>query len=118
MIPGNFNFPHPFKRGDTFNGFQFEILQDDLPVNLVGSTIKIQVRKNRQTAPVVEWLTSDGSITIGGVDNNEINMLAKTGAQMDIEEGTYQYDVNVLLASGVTNTYVEGRFQIVNDFSR
>ena len=121
MIPGIYNFTLPQKRGDTFNGFQFEINVEVngvlSPVDFTGAVIKMQVRKNRQTAPVAEWLTSDGSITISGVNNNEINIAAKTGPQMDIEEDTYLYDINVVLANGVTNTYVEGRFSIGNNIS-
>lgn len=128
MTPGIYNFSDPprkpFKRGDTFNGHQFEIFTvtppstTPVPVNFIGAVIKIQLRIKPGSPVVMEWLTSNSSITITGASNNIINMLTKTGLQMEIEPGKYRYDINVLLANGVTNTYVEGTMEIVDDISR
>ena len=45
-------------------------------------------------------------------------MAQKTGEQMQINRGVYKYDLQVIHANGITNTYVEGTIEIVNDISR
>lgn len=117
MIPGEYNFP-AHTRGDTFNGHSFTITLNAVAVNFTGAVITIQFRRKPGSTPVLEWLTSDGSITISGAGNNVITMTAKTGVQMEVEPGSYEYDINVVLASGVTNTYVKGTIEIVDDISR
>jgi len=117
MTPGVYNFK-PHKRGDTFNGHQFEVSLNSVPVDFTGATIKIQLRRKAGVASVLEWSTADGSITISGPSSNIINMGVKTGLQMEVEAAKYLYDLNVVLANGVTNTYVEGTFEIVNDITR
>ena len=117
MTPGIYNFK-PHKRGDTFNGFMFEVTQDFIPVDFTGAVITIQLRVKPGSAVVLEWKTSDGSITISGAGNNIINMNEKTGPEMNVAPNTYKYDINVVLANGVTNTYVAGIFPIVDDISR
>lgn len=117
MTPGTYNFPKQ-KRGDTFAGHSFEVFDDGVPVNFVGADIKLQVRKNSNQPIVLEWKTSDASIIISGASNNIISMAAKTGTVMDIEGFPYLYDVQALLSTGVTNTYLEGTFEIVNDITR
>lgn len=118
MTPDTYNFPN-HRRGDTFNGYQFEINQNGDPVDLTGADIKIQFRTTPESRNVVlEWSTEDGSITISGAESNVINMGIKEGSEMDVAPGTYKYDIHVLLSSGVTNTYVKGSMKITNDISR
>lgn len=121
MIPGKHNFV-PHKRGDTFNGHSFEIFvkvnEVLTPVNFTGAEILIQVKITPESNYILEWSTSNGGVTISGALNNVINMNVKTGLQMRIDPGIYQYDINVLLSNGVTNTYVEGTFVVVNNISK
>jgi len=118
MTPGTYNFPS-HRRGDIFNGHSFEINQNGNPVDFTGAEIKIQFRTTPESRHVVmEWLTSDGSITISGVGNNFINMEARDGEDMDVLPGVYKYDIQVVLSNGVTNTYVKGSMKIVNDITR
>jgi len=117
MTPGTYKFP-PHRRGDTFNGHMFEITQNDLPVDFTDAEIIIQFKSTAASKPVLQWLTSDGSITVSGAENNIINMAQKTGEQMQINRGVYKYDLQVMHANGITNTYVEGTIEIVNDISR
>lgn len=111
----------PQKRGDTFNGHSFGISvitppsTTPVPVDFSGAVIKLQVRKAAGYPVVLEWTTANGSITVAG---NIITMQPKTGAAMDIEAFKYVYDLQVLLSNGVTNTYVQGTFEIIDDISR
>lgn len=107
------------KRGDDFEGHSFEVMNEDgTPINLAGSNIKIQLRRNVNLTVILEWKTADGSITIIGASNNKINMGTKTGAQMDIDGFSYLYDLQVIFPSGITKTYVKGVFPIEEDISR
>ena len=117
MTPGTYNFK-PQKRGDTFSGFMFEVTQNSIPVDFTDAVITIQLRVKPGSKVILEWKTSDGSITISGAGNNVINMNVKTGPEMNVAPNTYKYDINVVLASGVTNTYVAGVFPIVDDITR
>src|SRR5688572_20158227 len=97
MTPGTYNFP-THRRGDTFNGLQFEITQNGDPVDFTGANIKIQFRSTPESKRIAfEWSTDEGSITISGGSNNVINMAAREGAEMDITPGTYDYDLQVVL---------------------
>src|ERR1700752_360837 len=103
MTPGTYNFPSHL-RGDTFNGHSFEISQNGDPVDFTGAEISIQFRTTANSRRIIlEWSTFDGSITISGAENNVIYMGVKDGDEMDIPPGTYKYDMQVVLASGVTN---------------
>lgn len=118
MTPGTYNFPS-HRRGDTFNGHSFEISQNGSPVDFTDADIKIQFRTTGESRNIIlEWSTGDGSITISGAGNNVIEMEAKTGEEMNVTPGTYKYDIQVVLANGVTNTYVKGAMKIVNDITR
>lgn len=117
MTPGTYDFP-AHRRGDTFNGHQIEINQNGAPVDLSGAAIKIQFRTRYAQRLALEWSTADSSITVSGASNNVIEMSAKTGDQMNIGPGIYTYDIQVILPSGVTNTYVEGSMEIINDVTR
>lgn len=120
MIPSTYNFPK-HKKGDTFNGHTFQISTgpEGGPFNYVdfsNAVAKLQLKRGAFANKALEWTSEDGSIVFD-VDG-KIIMNAKTGVQMDIEAGIYYYDLQVVLGNGVTNTYLTGTFEIVNDYTR
>lgn len=114
MTPGKYNFP-PHRRGDTFNGHTFTILEDSLPADFSGATAKIQLRRNAYSDVALQWATGGFGISF---DTNKVIMEPKPGTDMDLEPGLYLYDLQIIKIGGIVNTYVEGYFEIVNDITR
>jgi hypothetical protein len=101
-------------RNDSWSQI-FTIIADSVPVNLTGCTITIQVRKTASASTIDLTLsTSDSSITIGGVSNNQITLNKK----VTIAAGSYLYDMNVSFPSGVVKTYVWGSFFVQEDITK
>jgi hypothetical protein len=93
----------------------FSITAENVPVNLTGSTITIQVRKTANASAVDLSLSTGGNgITISGVGNNQI-VLNKV---VNIAAGNYLYDMNVTFPSGVVKTYVWGTFLVQEDITK
>ena len=93
----------------------FAITAENVPVNLTGSTITIQVRKTANATAVDLSLSTGGlGITIAGASNNQI-VLNKV---VNIAAGNYLYDMNVTFPSGVVKTYVWGTFLVQEDITK
>lgn len=101
-------------RNDTW-AQMFAISANNVPVNLSGSTITIQVRKTASASSIdLSLSTTDSSITIGGVNNNQITLNKK----VTIAAGSYLYDMNVAFPSGEVKTYVWGTFFVQEDITK
>jgi hypothetical protein len=93
----------------------FAITAENVPVDLTGSTITIQVRKTANATAVDLSLSTGGNgITISGAGNNQI-VLNKV---VNIAAGNYLYDMNVTFPSGVVKTYVWGTFLVQEDITK
>ena len=112
-------------RGDTFAGISFELNtqaspSDPLvPISLVGATVKMQVRIEPDSATnLIEWISSNAAqITITGIDNNKINILAKR-IPANAPAKKCVYDVQITFADGTIKTYIGGIFEILKDVTR
>jgi hypothetical protein len=101
-------------RNDTWSQV-FQILANNVAVNLTGCVITIQVRKTASASTIDLTLsTADSSITIGGASNNQITLNKK----VTIAAGSYLYDMNVLFPSGEVKTYVWGSFFVQEDITK
>ena len=99
------------QQGDTFNEVPFEILIDEVPLDLTDAIIKMQVKKDACASAILS-LTSVGNagITI----TNAVNGQFKINEQIiNIKPCNYQYDIQIELAGGEIKTYVGGLFQAV-----
>jgi hypothetical protein len=101
-------------RNDTWSQ-TFAILADVTPVDLSGSTILIQVRPTPTSTSVELTLsTANSSISIGGVDRNQITLNKK----VEVAAGSYVYDMNVTFPSGEVKTYIWGNFIVQEDITK
>jgi hypothetical protein len=101
-------------RNDTWSQV-FQILANNVAVNLTGSTITIQVRKTAAASSIdLSLSTADSTITIGGVSSNQITLNKK----VTIAAGSYLYDMNVAFPSGEVKTYVWGSFFVQEDITK
>ena len=93
----------------------FALLADTTPIDLSGCTILIQVRPSANSTTIALALTTaDSSITIGGVNRNQITLNKKA----DVAAGSYVYDMNVTFPTGEVKTYIWGNFIVQEDISK
>ncbi len=91
------------------------ITANDVPVDLTGSDVEIQVRKKPNSTDAELTLTEqNGGITVGGVDDNQITI----NYPVDIAAGTYVYDMVVVFPNGNEKTYIWGNFIVYEDITK
>ena len=70
--PANYNIQ--IWRNDTWSQV-FLLTANDVPIDLTGSTVEIQVRQRPNSETALLTLTeANGAITVGGVDDNQITI--------------------------------------------
>jgi hypothetical protein len=101
-------------RNDTWSQVMV-ITANDVPVDLTGSDVEIQVRKKPNSDTAEMTLTEqNGGITVGGVNNNQITI----NYPVDIAAGTYVYDMVVVFPNGNEKTYIWGNFIVYEDITK
>jgi hypothetical protein len=107
------NFTH--KRGDTFEAVNFEIMINEVAVDLTDTVIRMQLRKEYGGVIALN-LTSVDNAGLTIID--AINGLFKINEQIiNIEATNYLYDIQFNF-DGEIKTYVSGNFLITNDVTR
>jgi glyoxylate utilization-related uncharacterized protein len=107
------NFTH--KRGDTFEAVNFEIMINEVAVDLTDTVIRMQLRKEYGGVIALN-LTSVDNAGLTIID--AINGLFKINEQIiNIDAGNYLYDIQFNF-DGEIKTYVSGNFLITNDVTR
>jgi len=109
------NFSHI--KGDTFDEVNFELKINDAVVNLTGSTIRMQLRKNADDVTPALSLTSvaNAGITINAPTLGQFKINQQI---IDIPIGEYLYDIQLTYATGVVKTYIKGTFSITAEITR
>lgn len=106
------------KRNDTFNPF-VTLLENGTAFDFTGF--------NEANMQVKSASTSDTVIILMSLANSRLTLGGSTGVitwavekeDMDITEGTYVYDLEIInTTSGERETVLVGKFQIVNDVTR
>lgn len=101
-------------RNDTWSQVMV-LTANEVPISLVGSEVEIQVRKKPNSTDAEMTLTeTNGGITVGGVNNNQITI----NYPVDIAAGTYVYDMVVLFPNGNEKTYIWGNFIVYEDITK
>lgn len=110
----SYNFTHI--KGDTFEQVPFAILKNNVPLNLTGATIRMQLR-GECGGLIALNLTSvaNAGITI----TNATGGLFKINKQViDIAAGNYSYDLEIKFADNTIKTWLSGSFLIECDITR
>lgn len=103
-------------RGDTFKEYPFEILIDNVALNLTGAVIKMDIKKDACSLPALTLTSvSNNGITITDAVNGEFKINQQI---ISIPAGNYQYDIQITLANGAVNTWVGGLFQVINTITQ
>lgn len=110
MIAGDYNFK-THVAGDTFEGVQITLTltsgETTSPIDLTGSTIKLQFIKVGNTA-VASTLEIGSGITVDDAANGIFSIDPFT---VWSDDGIYEYDVQVTNGSTV-KTYMKGEFKV------
>ena len=101
------------KTGDTFNGVDFELLINGLPKDLTGATIKMQLKKDKNS-PAVLTLSSTVPEQINITDALS-GLFSIVNQVISVPEGNYIYDIQFTFADGTVKTYISGGWPIIND---
>jgi hypothetical protein len=104
----------PHRRGDTWDGInKIGITINNVPVNLLGSKVVMELREDYD-APVALTLSTDTSTILILPDLSSIQVLP---TKIDVQPGTYKYDLQVTYPNAQVKTYLEGTWQIYFDIT-
>lgn len=111
--PANYNIQ--IWRNDTWSQV-FQLTANEVPIDLTGSYIEIQVREYPDSSSAKLTLDNEdnGGIIIGGLDNNQIYI----NKAVDVNAGTYVYDMVVQFPNGNEKTYIWGNFIVYEDITK
>jgi hypothetical protein len=114
MIPVTTNLDDIYS-GDKFKPIEFVITINAIPLNLTGSSVKMQLRKNITSldAPAFEFSTANGRIDISSGTIKTVFIPA-----LEIEGGIYRYDLEVTTSTGEVSTYLKGSIKVIEDITR
>jgi len=113
MNPAIYNLPTGY-RGDTYGPIIFRFYNSSgSGINLSGVAGALQVREGQNLPILVQWLTTDNSMSITG---NVVTLLPKSGSCMRMMPGNYSYDLQLISGSSI-RTYVKGSLPIEGDIT-
>jgi hypothetical protein len=95
----------------TFNAVPFQILIGDVPLDLTGAIIEIDVKKDACSTPILALTSVDSAgITITDAVDGWFSINEQ---YIDVKPCNYQYDIKITLADLSVKRYVGGLFQVV-----
>jgi hypothetical protein len=100
-------------KNDTWNN-TFTLLNGVTPINLTGATVEIQIRKKANSTDALATLIIGDGITISGASSNVITV----AYNVDIDAGSYVYDMAIKFSDGTEKTYIWGIFIIYEDVTK
>jgi len=110
--PANYNIQ--IWQNDTWSQI-FQLKANDIPIDLTGAFVEIQVRQTPTSSTAVMTLDSnDNGITLGGVDLNQITINSPVTATA----GGYVYDMTIQFPNGNVKTYIWGSFIVYADITQ
>jgi hypothetical protein len=96
------------KFGNTYDGAEFTVIVNGVPLNLVGASLTMQVRYKYDTAVIKEFSLGAG-LTLTDPANGKFTYDRQI---IDMPPGSYQYDILIDLANGDRKTYPTGSFTV------
>ena len=108
-----YNFPD-HKKGDTFPGTVFTIVQNSLPVDLTNYTIRMHLRPARASSTLSQNMTSSIEIHDPAAGKFRINPVV-----IDLPARTYYHDIEFTnTVTGAIRTWIEGTWNVTQDVTR
>ncbi len=107
-------FSFSARRGDTYNGVQFQYIINEVPKNLTGATIKIGFRQGSANGQQVLVLSTGNGVTI---TNAAQGIFRIDPFIVLLPAGNYPYDIQLTDVAGVVKTYVSGTLKVIQDIT-
>ena len=105
----------PIKRGDTWNGFKFEITDDQsTPIDVSDvAEVHIQFKRNKlDNTATLDYKLSLGEIILVGTE------FRMTPVLLNIPVGLYFFDVQITYTNGDISTIFGGSINVIQDVTR
>lgn len=99
------------KRGDSFMGFNFELLEDDnvTPIDITGSTFLMQLKASEKSPVSYEFSSANNNIQI--ISGKVTVMTLLPG--FNLNPNIYIFDMVWTSSAGVKQTIFNGQIEIV-----
>ena len=108
------NFKHI--KGDTFDEVAFQILVDNVPLNLTNFVIRMQLREQCGGLVALNLTTaSNAGLTIVNASQGRFKINKQI---IDIDSGNYNYDIELKYPNNDVKTWIKGEFLIECDITR
>ena len=109
-IAGTLSLKH--RRNNTFT--RTFVFEDDLdaPIDLTGYSAELTIALNNGTTPLITASTSNGMLTIGGTEDNEIAALIPA-TSFSLAARIYEWQLTLTSSGGIVTTYLQGKFNLV-----
>ena len=112
MAAGVHNVPVDIVRGDTYNGAEFEILVNAIPLPLTDYAIRCKWRSQSKSGTEQRDSSIGDGITVTDAANGLFTLDAFV---VDFPVGRNYYDIEFTSPAGKVNTYVAGYMNVVQD---
>lgn len=103
------------RRGTTWQGIQVTINRNASPLNLTGSTITMKMKRRgsmRSDAPALSLSSPSSGIVITNAAGGSFTI---SPVIIDAAGGLYDWECDILLASGEKQTWLGGTFTMEDD---
>lgn len=109
----NYNIPK-HRRGDTWDGInKIGITVNGVPVNLSGAKVTMELKEDYDAPSALTLSTTTSTILILP-DLSSVKILPTI---VNIQPGTYKYDLQVTYPDTQIKTYLEGTWEIYFDIT-
>lgn len=116
MTPNTYNFKQQTKN-DTFSGLRFSfnsiINEVEIPINLSGTSIQMDIKKSEQSQPSKSLKSGEG-ITVTDEVNGKVRIEA---FKVDLPAFNYVYDLQIIYPDETVKTYLKGTFKVIEDIT-
>jgi leucyl aminopeptidase (aminopeptidase T) len=111
MTPATYNMPNHYK-GDTFEAITFTIKENGVVVDLTGTTIRIDFKKDAINSHEKTSKTLGNGITLTDAVNGAVSIDSFVN---NWDVGKYIYDAEITFPDGTINTYFKGTLTVIQD---
>jgi hypothetical protein len=115
MTPGRVNFVCP--QGTTFRRtLTYKI--DDVPVNLSGYSVAMQIREKPFSKTFIDYLNTDNGKILVTASAGIISLNISASVTANFSSGDYVYDLEISSPSQIVDRLIEGKFKVTPEVTR
>lgn len=89
---------------------------NDAPINLTGFTARMDIKKDVNSAAILNLTNANGRITLGGAAGT-ITLSIPAANTDTLVAGSYKYDLEVVSGAGVVTRLLEGNITVTENIT-